>query len=108
MKDFIQELMEEIQKAEEVALANHIKTNAVILNKDFDTVREFYAKINGHCFFASPMILGKHIFIGKLPKDYSFMITEVINEEAYQNDLEYYKNKCADLEAKLEAIKGLL
>ena len=107
MKDFIQELMEEIEKAEEVALAKHIKTNAVVLNKDFDTVKEFYAKINQHCFFAKPMILGKHIFIGKLPKDYSFMITEV-NEKAYQNDLEYYKNRCAELEAKLEAIKGLL
>ena len=107
MKDFIQELMEEIQKAEEVALANHIKTNAVVLNKDFDIVREFYMKINEHCFFTRPMIFGKHIFLSKLPKDYSFMITEV-NEEAYQNDLEYYKNKCADLEEKLESIKKLL
>lgn len=107
MKDFIQELMEEIEKAEKVALENHIKTNAVILNEDFDTVREFYAKINGHCFFAKPMILGKHIFIGKLPKDYSFMITE-IDEKAYETELEYYKKKCNDLETKLEAIKGLL
>ena len=107
MKDFIQELMEEIQKAEEVALENHIKTNAVILNKDFDIMREFYAKINGHCFFASPMILGKHIFISKLPKDYSFMITEV-NEKAYETELEYYKNRCNELEAKLEEIKELL
>ena len=107
MEDFIQELMEEIQKAEKVAFENHIKTNAIILNKDFDIVREFYAKINGRCFFASPMILGKHIFIGKLPKDYSFMITEV-NEKAYETELEYYKNRCDDLEAKLESIKELL
>lgn len=107
MEDFIQELMEEIQKAEEVALANHIKTNAVILNKDFDIVKDFYAKINGHYFFAKPMIFGKHIFIGKLPKDYSFMITEV-NEKAYETELEYYKNKCVDLETKLESIKELL
>lgn len=107
MKDFIQELMEEIEKAEEVALANHIKANAIVLNKDFDTVREFYAKINGHCFFTRPMILGKHIFIGKLPKDYSFMITEV-NEKAYETELEHYKNRCDELEAKLESIKELL
>lgn len=107
MKDFIQELMEEIQKAEEVAIENHIKTNAVVLNKDFDIVREFYMKINEHCFFTRPMIFGKHIFLSKLPKDYSFMITE-INEKAYETDLEYYKNRCADLEEKLESIKELL
>lgn len=107
MKDFVQELMEEIEKAEEIAFANHIKTNAVILNKDFDTVKEFYAKINERCFLIQPMICGKHIFVGKLPEGYSFMLTEV-NEKAYETELEYYKNKCADLEAKLEAIKGLL
>ena len=107
MEDFIQELMEEIQKAENIALEKHIKTNATVLNEDFDIVREFYVKINEHCFFTRPMILGKHIFIGKLPKDYSFMITEV-NEKAYETELEYYKNRCDDLEAKLESIKELL
>lgn len=107
MKDFIQELMEEVEKAEEIAFAKHIKTNAVVLNKDFDTVKEFYATINEHSFFVKPMICGKHIFVGKLPEGYSFMLAEV-DEKAYETELEHYKNRCNELEAKLEAIKGLL
>ena len=107
MNDFIEELVEQVQKAEEIALEKHITTNAIFINKDFDLSREFLGKIGNRNFYISPMICGKHIFVGKLPKQYSFVLTKV-DEKAYRTELDYYKNRCEELEAKFEAIKEQL
>lgn len=105
--DIIAEMVEQIIEADEWALLKHIKANAVVLNKDFDFSSSFLGRLNNKNVCISPMICGKHIFVGKLPKDYSFVLTEV-NEKAYQTELDYYKKRCEELENKLEQIKELL
>lgn len=105
--DIIAEMVEQIVQAENLAILKHIKANAVIINKDFDFSPSFLGKLNNKNVCISPMICGKHIFVGKLPKDYSFALTEV-DEKAYQTELDYYKKRCEELENKLEQIKELL
>lgn len=107
-KNLIEELTEQIIQAQELALLKGIKTNAIVLNEDFDFSQEFLAILNNEEIPIKPMILGKHIFVCKLPEDYSFMLTEIMDEEAYQTDLDYYKKRCEELENKIKQIKELL
>ena len=104
-KDIFRELAEQIENANEEAIKKGIKTNAVYLNEDFDYVKELKLLLHDSKIFSTkPMICGKHIFIGKLPENYSFALCET----KIENELDYYKNKCEELERKLSSIIELL
>ena len=92
MINLYNELMEQIKKAEEEAWIKGIEANAVILNSEFDYVKEFSALIQPNRIRHShPMIMGKHVFVGKLPKDYSFALVGT-NGETYEDELDKYKS----------------
>ena len=101
-KDLIEEIIQQIIKADEQAFTKKIETNAIILNENFDFCQPFFHR----SIYTNPMILGKHVFTAKLPEKYSFALTEVDKE--YLSELEYYKRRCKDLEAKLDEIKEVL
>lgn len=103
VNNFLSELCEQVQKAENEAFRLGIKTNTVVLNEEFDYCKSFIVQNK----YVSPMIMGKHIFVTKLPSEYSFVLTQ-IDEKKLQSELEYYKNKCEMLEQRLEKIKGEL
>ena len=114
--DLFKEIRDQIAKAEEEAIVKEIKTNAIILNEDFDYVKELYPMLhlktgeNGgihKTMHIPPMICGKYVFVGKLPKDYSFVLTNV-NEEMFQSEVDYWKHKCEKLAEKLSAVKEAL
>lgn len=108
IKNLMDELIEQIRAAHIQSLKQNIKTNTVILNEDFDLLNEFWYMASKYnpCLVPT-MILGKHVFVGKLPKDYSFALT-YIDEEKFENDLKYYKNRCEELEEKIKQMKELL
>lgn len=106
-KNLMTELVEQIINADNEAIKKGIQANAVILNKDYDYVKGFGVLLEGLPSYVKPMICGKHIFIGVLPKDYTFALTE-IDEKKYQSDLDAYKSRCAMLEEKLAKIGGVL
>ena len=109
--DLIEELAQQILEADRIAVENHIFTNAVCLNEEFDFAKEMGFAIKNEMMATTiqtkPMICGKHIFIGKLPKKYSFILTNV-DEDLYKNELDYYKARCKDLEGRLDTIKSAL
>lgn len=104
-EDMFNELAEQIAKAYEQAILKGIETNSVILNEEFDFCKGF--TIFKCCTETEvpPMILGKYVFKSKLPKGYSFALTKT---NVNTDELEYYKRRCAELEERLERIKGEL
>lgn len=100
MNNLIDELMKQIAGAEEQAIQQGIRTNAIIINKDYD----FCPWLNIGSRLIKPMILGKYILKAKLPSEYGFALTHV-DEEKLESELDYYKKRCEELEAKLNAIK---
>lgn len=108
MNKVIEELMEQIAKAEQEAFKKGIETNTIMLNEELDYCKEFSTAVRiqgqNRVYVVPAMIMGKHVFKGKLPSNYSFAIANT----SYETDLEYYKKRCEELESKLFELKELL
>ena len=106
-----EELLEQIRKAEEQAVMMGMEANAVVLNEDFDYLGELHIDLMTSSMHSRPMILGKHVFIGKMPSKYSFALITVGEYGAgpeIDGELEYYKERCRELEKKIDKIKEML
>ena len=104
-QDFFSELVEQIHKADREAIERSIEANTIIINSELDFVKEHFLTLPiGSICHIPARICNKHIFVGKLPEKYSFVLGHTSNIE----ELEYYKEKCEKLENQLKAIKEFI
>ena len=104
-KDFFSELVEQIHKANREAIERSIEANTIIINSELDFVKEHFLDLpTGGVYYVPAKICNKHIFVGKLPEKYSFVLGHTSDIE----ELEYYKAKCEKLENQLKAIKEFI
>ena len=108
---FMREMTEAVNKALREAEMREIKSNAVIINEDLDFSKAFAC---GYDICGSrivrrypPMIFGKHVFTAKLPKGYSFCLTQV-DDEKTMSENEKLRKKVESLERKLQETKDRL
>ena len=74
IEDIFNNFINEIKDAENKAVEQGIEANAIILNDKYDYCKSFYYSINYSLREIPPMILGKEIYLGTLPKQYKFAL----------------------------------
>lgn len=94
VNDATQALIDAFHRAETEAIRNNIKTNAILLNSEFNLTKTFYYAF-GYNQIAEvpPMILGKAIYLDTdkiLPEDTAFALFEARSEPKY--DLQRFLN----------------
>lgn len=88
-------ILEKIREAQELAVKENIKANAIILNKDFVKIPSFFTKNNGAISITKPMICGLKTYIDieeELPEEYAFTLFQDDTEDIIKS-IEYDKAK---------------
>ena len=102
-----------IQKAIQIAEEKQIKNNIVVLNEEYDELKEFYFSVAPRPIANSvrhyhPTLLGKKLLLAKLPKKYFYAIgwkENCLSKDEYIAKLESenaeLKEKMAQLEEQI-------
>lgn len=98
-------ILEHINKAKEECLKNGFEANTIIINEELARTEHLLISVGDTVFSFPPTILGLKIqYAEKLPLDANFIVTN----NPKKDELEYYKNRCEELEQQLEQIKEIL
>jgi len=105
-EEFARAMAEAIRVAEE----RQIKNNIIVLNDEYDELKEFYSAFEPRpCQYIRhyyPTLLGKKLVLGKLPKKYFFAIgrnDDCLSKDEYIAKLEKENAELKDRVFELEA-----
>ena len=101
-------ILEHINKAKEEFLKNGFEANTIIINEELARTEHLLIPVGDDTVFSfPPTILGLKVeYAKKLPLDANFIVTKT--NKPKEDELEYYKNRCEELEQQLEQIKEIL
>ena len=77
IRDIYDKFATTIREAKDKALEKGIQANTIVLNSNFEYLREFYYSINRDIYKVKPMILGYKLMLGRLPTKYEFAMAEL-------------------------------